>query len=308
IKTNHGGETKANLTEWIEDGTPVDDDYFSDFVDHYMTPTEVTERIEQLAEEFPELAEIVDLPNKTNGYRRHAQVIVGEKTDASFVLTSKAWGHEGGNDIRVDMESPAAENAELDVTIDGNQITVSLGTDDDAQPISTANEVIDVINEAAGDLVTATNYQDSDGSGIVEAESNVELTDGLNAPEEISREPWEVKAIRIGKERDGSKPGVLAYSQEHAREWVTPLVSVETAERLLRNYYTDEHTKELVDNLDIFIVPTVNPDGAHYSFYDYNLQRKNLVNYCEPETADPTYRNQWGVDLNRNHDVGSVYN
>ena len=86
----------------------------------------------------------------------------------------------------------------------------------------------------------------------------------------MSREPHPVYAIRIGKHRDGSKPGVMAYAQEHAREWVPPLVAVETAERLLRNYAHDGKTKQLLDNLDIWIAPSINPDGGHYSFYDFS--------------------------------------
>ena len=42
--------------------------------------------------------------------------------------------------------------------------------------------------------------------------------------------------------------------------------------------------RSYVDNLDIFILPVVNPDGAHYSFYDNSVQRKNMTNYC-PVTA-----------------------
>lgn len=307
ITTSQQGSVETELTEWIGDGTPVGDDYLKDFVDHYMDPIETEERIIALAEEFPELAEIVELPYETNGYRRHAQATFGNTVDAAFVLTSEAWGHEGGNDITVDIQTAEGENEELHVAVEGDAITVTLGTDDAGEANSTANDVINAINSQAGDLVTATNYRDSSGDGLVENEADIALTDGLNAPDEISREPRQVKAIRIGKERDGSKPGVLGYSQEHAREWVTPLVSVETAERLLRNYHIDENTKELVDNLDIFIVPTVNPDGGIFSFYDYNMQRKNLTNHCPAEASDPAYRNQWGVDLNRNHAVGSVY-
>ena len=116
-----------------------------------------------------------------------------------------------------------------------------------------------------------------------------------------------MKALRIGKNRDGSKAGVFLYCQEHAREWVTPLTCVETAERLLRNYASDAQTRKLVDDLDIFILPVVNPDGAHYSFYDYNMQRKNMTNHCAATAADPANRNSWGVDLNRNFSVGSLF-
>ena len=100
----------------------------------------------------------------------------------------------------------------------------------------------------------------------------------------------------------------MAYAQEHAREWVPPLVTVESAERLLRNYATDPATRRLVNSLDIFIVPSVNTDGGHYSFYDENFQRKNMFNYCpENGPSDPAARDDWGVDNNRNYPVGSLF-
>ncbi|MUK87531.1 zinc carboxypeptidase [Ornithinibacillus sp. L9] len=311
ITSSLGASAESAVTEWIGDGTPDDGKhYVTDFIDHYMDPTEITERIEQLAEEFPEIAEIVTLPYETNGYRRNAQAIIGDVNNnpgAAIVLTSHAWGHEGGNQISVELQNPEQANADLQVNVSSDTIEVNLATNSTSNPISTAAEVIEAINDEAGHLVTATPFRNNQGEGIVQAQTEITLTDGLNAPEEISRDPFEVKAIRIGKDRDGSKTGVLAYSQEHAREWVTPLVAIETAERLLRNYSTDADTKKLVNNLDIFIVPTVNPDGGHYSFYDYNYQRKNMTNHCPAESADPLNRNSWGVDLNRNHSVGSVH-
>ena len=47
----------------------------------------------------------------------------------------------------------------------------------------------------------------------------------------------------------------------------------------MRNYGTDPETTQLVDNLDIFIVPQINGDGSIHSLYDSN-RRKNLSNYC----------------------------
>ncbi|GAA4398400.1 hypothetical protein GCM10023153_23240 [Ornithinibacter aureus] len=92
---------------------------------------------------------------------------------------------------------------------------------------------------------------------MVAAQARTMLSDNLAAPASVSRDPHPVYAIRIGKGCDGSKTGVLAYAQEHAREWVPPLVTIETAERLLRNYATHGPTKQLVNNLDIWIVPSV---------------------------------------------------
>ena len=75
------------------------------------------------------------------------------------------------------------------------------------------------------------------------------------------------------------------------------------------NYATDPTTKSYVDNLDIFILPSANPDGGHYSFYDFGSKRRNMSNYCPPGSASGNVgnRNNWGVDLNRNATIGSVF-
>lgn len=308
VVSNQGSTVTSAITEWLGDvREEPNEHYVKEFVDHYMDPGEIYERMEQLAAEFPELAEIIELPYKTNGYRRHAMATLGSYTNTAVVVTSKAWGHEGGNDIEVIFKNPEVENASLEVTVEGTTITVQLATDDEGNLVSTAREVVDALNEKASDLITATTYRGNSGNGLAETVS-AKLTDGLQAPNTVSRDPATVIALRIGKSRDGSKTGVLGYAQEHAREWVTPLVVVETAERLLRNYAHDENTRTLVDHLDIFLVPVVNVDGANYSFYDYNMQRKNMVNYCPPDgPSDFAARNSWGVDLNRNHSVGSIF-
>lgn len=41
--------------------------------------------------------------------------------------------------------------------------------------------------------------------------------------------------------------------------------------------------------------------------YDFNFQRRNMTNYCGPADSDPARRNSWGVDLNRNFSVGSLF-
>ena len=63
--------------------------------------------------------------------------------------------------------------------------------------------------------------------------------------------------------RAAGKTGVFIYCEQHAREWVGGITCLETAQRLVTNYATDPTTKSYVDNLDIFILPVVNPDGTH---------------------------------------------
>ncbi|MEU8271900.1 M14 family zinc carboxypeptidase [Sphaerisporangium sp. NPDC049002] len=310
ITSNRGGSATAKVTKWL--GAPrkaPSPHYVSDFVDHYMDATEVNQRIVDLAKAFPKTSEIIDLPYKTNGYRRLAQAQFGTGSASIVYLSSKAYGSEGGNDITAALVNPNAAGSALTVGVNGKDIVVNLATDASGSITSTAKQVVDAVNAnpAASALVTASTYRGNAGAGVVAAAAATRLTDYLKAPASVSRDPFQMKVLRIGKKRDRSKVGVFLYCQEHAREWVTPLTCVETAERLLRNYSADKATKKLVDNLDIFVLPTVNPDGSHYSMYDYNMQRRNLTNHCAANAADPANRNSWGVDLNRNFSVGSYF-
>jgi hypothetical protein len=449
ITSPTGDVAVAKVNDWL----PIEGDdefkgdvYEEDFITSYLTPTELYDRIHQLAAEFPDLAEIVELPQKTNGYRRHAQALLDHSSRlvvdppsaaageygfagpagygpgipqaglaGSFALVndgsalpaegcdplvgfptgsialvdrgtcpfvqktqnaqaagaaavvivnnvpgapfspggsasgitiptvmisqddgsviksnlpatgtllpassnasrvgvdSVAWGHEGGNDLTIASVNPGGPDSPLSVDVDGNDITVNLGTDSSGALVSTAAEVVAAINSdaAASGLVFAYTYRGSTGNGVVPATSRQNLSDFLSAPDTVSRDPHSVYALRIGKHRDGSKPGVLAYAQEHAREWVPPLVAIESAERLLRNYAHHGQTKQLLNNLDIWIAPSINPDGGHYSFYDDNGQRRNMTRHCSVTGSyDLNARDNWGVDNNRNYTEYSLF-
>lgn len=446
VTSSTGDVVTAQVTEWLPPDPPPDKDRYEDFVDNYMDPTELYERINQLASEFPHLAEVRNLPFKTNGYRRKAQAIleppppmvvvdapssaagsyvaaassfgpaapvagtpgsivlvsdgsaaptegcgplvgfpagaialidrgtcpfvqkVQNAQDAGavaaivannvpgdpfamtgsgpgitipsvmisqadgatvksglpasgrvqgavpldpsrIVVESHAWGHEGGNDLSIELVDPGSPSSPLTVALMGTSVRVSLGTDASGNLSSTAADVVAALNaSAASSVLRAYTYRGNDGDGIAQPAAPTQLTDFLDAPPHISREPFQVQALVIGRHaRDGSKPGVLAYAQEHAREWVPPLVTVETAERLLRNYAHDGRVKQVLRNLELWIIPSVNPDGGHYSFYDDNGQRRNMTNHCPVENSDPNRRDSWGVDNNRNYDFGSLF-
>jgi hypothetical protein len=313
ITSPTGDVAVAKVNDWLSidgDDEFKGDAYLQDYLTSYLTPTELYDRIHQLAAEFPDLAEIVELPYKTNGYRRQAQALLGSGNASMVGIDSHAWGHEGGNDLTIAAVNPGAPSSPLSIQVSGNDITVSLATNSSGALTSTAAQVRNAINAhpAASALVFAYTYRGNAGNGVVQATTRRNLNDFLTAPDTVSREPHPVYAIRIGKFRDGSKMGVLAYAQEHAREWVPPLVTIETAERLLRNYEHHGQTKQLLNNLDIWIAPSINPDGGHYSFYDRSAQRRSMTRHC-PVTGnyDLNARGNWGVDNNRNYDEYSGF-
>ena len=302
-----GGQTRATTpSAWPGvSPPPAPSGYQKDFIEAYMTPADINARIRRLDRQYPKLVDVINLPNRTQGYRRTAAAYLGDPAAAAIVVESVRFGDQGWNGVQVRTVDPGAPNRALTATYRDRVLTVRLATDATGRVTSTTDQVAALITARFPKRFNAFVEDGSAGLPMPVA-GPARLDDGLQGTE-VSQKPQTVKALRIGKVRDGSKPGVLAYSQEHAREWATPLVTLEFAERLLANYATDPATRELVDSTDVFIIPTVNPDGANYSFNDFNFQRKNLVNHCTGAQRDPKNRNSWGVDVNRNYAVGSYF-
>jgi zinc carboxypeptidase/chitobiase/beta-hexosaminidase-like protein len=360
IGSSNGTFVEADVSTWLGGGLPpMSSNFLSNFTTRYMDPTEVYGRFRELAAEFPDLTTIIPLPNKTNGYQRRAQALMAGLTNPAFTgnlsgtvggqavsLTSRAWGHEGGNDLTAEFVNPGVPNAPLTVSFVGNDLSVSLATGATGALTSTAAQVAAAINAhpgAAAKLVAQT-YRGNAGAGVVQARPKSNLSDFLTTATNthVQRGPFQYFVMRIGKNRPGNsvdqgihgrRVGVFLYCQQHAREWATPLTCLETAEQLLRNYGIDKTTRKLVDELDIFILPSSNPDGAHYSMHNFNSQRRTMTNWCmngSLETDDPSAanfwtpranslpggvaqpfndsaaRNAWGVDMNRNNTFGTL--
>jgi len=95
-----------------------------------------------------------------------------------------------------------------------------------------------------------------------------------------------IRGLRIGKGGAGA-PAVLYTGTMHAREWLATMTSMCVADAFLSGYGTDDHVTALVDDLEIVVVPVLNPDGYVVSWTADRYWRKNT-------------RDGYGVDLNRN--------
>ncbi len=324
---------EAPVRSWLSNPLPPGEVNFAQqYFTAYMDPTQIQTRFRDLANEFGGpggIAQLITLPEKTNGYQRKSMCSMsgtasctasGTATSAVYLEATK-FGQSGGNATRAQFRNPGAANRPLAVSVLPNpagqaDVVVDLATGSTGALTSTAAQVVAAINAnpQAAAYLTAYTYGGNAGTGVVAARALVNLTDGLAAPASVERGQFTMQALRISKDAgkspaDSHRTGVYLFCQQHAREWVTPITCVQTAELLLRNYATDPHTRELVDNLDIFILPSVNPDGSHYSLYDFASQRKNLTRYCAITTTNgmPTNRNTWGTDLNRNSESYSLF-
>ncbi len=108
-----------------------------------------------------------------------------------------------------------------------------------------------------------------------------------------------IRAIKISDNPAVDETGegdVLFVALHHAREWLATETALYLAEQILTRYATDPKVKFDVDNLQIWIVPVVNPDGYLHTDVaatpgGFRYWRKNRrIN------SDGTF----GVDLNRN--------
>ncbi len=114
-----------------------------------------------------------------------------------------------------------------------------------------------------------------------------------------SYEGREIRGLKISG-TGGSKatrPAVLLNSGQHAREWIAPLASMYAAEQLLGQYDSESDVRGVLDEVDFYVIPVVNPDGYHFSWGSpsnrfWRLNRRQNAN------------GSWGVDLNRNWDYG----
>jgi carboxypeptidase T len=95
---------------------------------------------------------------------------------------------------------------------------------------------------------------------------------------------------------DEAEPEVLFTANQHAREHLTVEMAMYLLNELTGAYASDPDVKRLVDSREIWIVPTMNPDGAEYDVAtgSYALWRKNR----QPTPGSTAI----GTDLNRNWD------
>jgi len=86
----------------------------------------------------------------------------------------------------------------------------------------------------------------------------------------------------------GNKPAMWIDGGIHAREWISPATVTFMLRELVEN---DADHPDLLENLDWYILPVVNPDGYLYTQTDNRLWRK---------TRKPNGNGCYGTDANRN--------
>lgn len=110
---------------------------------------------------------------------------------------------------------------------------------------------------------------------------------------------WALKVSDHPIERE-DEPTALFYGGLHAQEALGVVACLELAEELCRRYGAESTVTDIVDSVEIWLVPLLNPEGYELVLsgrIGFPWWRKNLQDNNVSEAFEPEYD---GVDLNRN--------
>jgi carboxypeptidase T len=131
---------------------------------------------------------------------------------------------------------------------------------------------------------------------------------------------WENRicsAVKIANDSNQGRVGIYFTGGMHAREWVPPDTLVNFIEQLAASFtnnagitlgsvsFTAAQIKDIVDKLDLFVFPQVNPDGRNYSMtvIDEHQWRKNRAPAQHSSACVSNHQGSGdGIDINRNFD------
>ncbi|MFC2121203.1 M14 family zinc carboxypeptidase [Bacteroidota bacterium] len=118
-----------------------------------------------------------------------------------------------------------------------------------------------------------------------------DLTEDLNTP--VTSEGRHLFALKISDNVaiEEDEPDFLIVGNHHAREVVTPVIALNAMSLLTAGYGIDPTITEVINNNEIWIAPTWNPDGYNHVYNVDNYWRKNRRVFNEGI----------GVDQNRNY-------
>ncbi len=123
-----------------------------------------------------------------------------------------------------------------------------------------------------------------------------------------------VYALKIAAGGGSGRRGFLAIGGVHAREYMNPDAIIELAGDLVRSYllgqgitykgsasstqgrkWSAQDVRLMVETLDIWLIPTANPDGRQYAMDEDDMWRMNRHDNLNSPCV--------GVDVNRNFDI-----
>lgn len=142
------------------------------------------------------------------------------------------------------------------------------------------------------DLAAIENRIDSLIAGAPQRAHRLELGE--------SHEGRTIVGVELRGTAAGERPAILLNGTQHAREWIASMAPLFVLEQLIAEVDVDDDVTALLDAVDVFIVPVVNPDGfAHSHDPDGDrMWRKNRRVFSGTSCVGVDLNRNWGTDWN----------
>nr|WP_246277958.1 M14 family zinc carboxypeptidase [Phytohabitans rumicis] len=201
-----------------------------------------------------------------------------------------------------DRDAVARTGAAIDY-IEHGKLYIS-ATKAEVQAIGRLGFQVVPVPVAAPDAVNALDFPPADSAYHNYAELTTKVNQVVADHSSIARkislgnsyEGRDIMAIKISDNvaTDEAEPEILFNAQQHAREHLTVEMAIYLLDLFTDNYGSDSRVTNVVNTREIWIIPTVNPDGSEYDVAtgSYRSWRKNR----QPNSGSANV----GTDLNRN--------
>lgn len=111
--------------------------------------------------------------------------------------------------------------------------------------------------------------------------------------------------IKLGK----AKKNIVLIGAHHGREWLTSMLLMKMLDNYAASYVQDRKTTALLDEVSIWFIPMLNPDGVAIQQHQLKgfppIHLQQLVMMNDGETNFERWKaNGIGIDLNRQYPAG----
>ena len=108
----------------------------------------------------------------------------------------------------------------------------------------------------------------------------------------VEGRPYYAMKISDNVQEDEDEPSIFFIGEHHAREVMTPEITMDLIGLLVKNYGVNPIATDIINKTEIWVMPNHNPDGSNYVFTADDFWRKNRRN---------NGGGSFGVDNNRNY-------
>lgn len=101
--------------------------------------------------------------------------------------------------------------------------------------------------------------------------------------------------VKVSADSTPNKKAIWLDCGIHAREWISPAFCLWFVQYSISYYQRNQDITHILDNMDVYVLPVMNPDGYKYTWTTDRMWRKNRSVREDSRCV--------GVDLNRNFDA-----